>query len=136
MEQIAKEPTMRRKRPTAVLLLALLLPPALLSVSHADETAQPPLSTNANPKAPGLGDPGKLTTVSVETGRLKDGLVTISGRDSGQQIVATGQYDSGQSRDLSRICTYEVSPAGIVNVDATGLVTPIAEGETTIHVVA
>ena len=79
---------MRREHPTAALLLAALLAPAFLSVSYAADTPAP-----AKPKAPGLGDPGKLTAIAVDTGRLKDGLVTISGRDSGQQIVAAGTPD-------------------------------------------
>jgi Protein of unknown function (DUF1553)/Protein of unknown function (DUF1549)/Bacterial Ig-like domain (group 2) len=88
------------------------------------------------PKAPGLGDPGQLASIQLESGRLKDGLVTIAGRDAGQQLVVTGVYSSGQTRDLTGKATYEVSPAGIVQVDATGLITPIAEGEATVHVSA
>jgi uncharacterized protein DUF1549/uncharacterized protein DUF1553 len=99
---------------------------AFLTAAHA----------NDKPKAPGLGDPGQLTAIEIESGRLKDGLVTISGRDAGQQLVVTGVYASGQSRDLTRKATYEVSPAGIVQVDATGLIAPIAEGEATVHVSA
>ncbi|HMC10091.1 MAG TPA: DUF1549 domain-containing protein, partial [Pirellulaceae bacterium] len=87
-------------------------------------------------KAPGLGDPGQLTAIQIESGRLNDGLVTIAGRDAGQQLVVTGVYGSGQTRDWTRKATYEVSPAGIVEVDATGLISPIAEGEATVHVSA
>ena len=125
MEHLAKEPTMRTL-PAAALLLAALVPAFLLNAQD------PP----AKPKAPGLGDPGQLTAIAVETGRLKDGLVAISGRDAGQQIVVTGQYATGQTRDLTHKATYEVSPAGIVNVDVTGLITPITEGEANVHVVA
>lgn len=89
----------------------------------------------AKPKAPGLGDPGKLTAVVIDTGRAKDGMFNLAGRDAAQQLVITGQYESGQVRDLSRTAKYEVNPAGIVKVDETGYVTPIAEGEATIHVV-
>ncbi len=121
---------MRRELPASALLLAALLATPFLTAGFAADA--PP----ARPKAPGLGEPGKLTAIQVETGRAKDGLVTISGRDSGQQIVVTGQYDSGQTRDWTRKSTYEVSPAGIVSVDSTGLITPIAEGEATVHVVA
>src|SRR5262245_1435822 len=114
MEQLVKEPPMR-SRLTAAPRLAALLAAAFLS------TLATAADNPAKPKAPGLGDPGKLTAIAVETGRLKDGLVTISGRDAGQQIVVTGQFDTGQTRDLTRKSTYEVAPAGIVNVDATGL---------------
>jgi hypothetical protein len=123
---------MRLELPRAALLLAAvfasvgILP---LGSLWADDAP-------AKPVAPGLGDPGQLQSVRVETGREKDGLVTISGRDSAQQIVVSGDYSSGQTRDLTRTSTYEASPAGIVQVDSTGLVTPIAEGEATIRVVA
>src|SRR4051794_27708694 len=90
----------------------------------------------AKPKAPGLGDPGKLTGIEIETGRLADGKFILAGRDAAQQLVVTGKYDSGQVRDYSSKAKYEVTPAGIVKVDETGYVTPIAEGEATIHVVA
>ena len=83
--------------------------------------------------APGLGDPGTLETVSIETGRAVDGVVTLAGRDASQQLLISGQYSSGQTRDLTRVATYHVDPAGIVNVDATGWVTPVAEGEATIE---
>lgn len=134
MEHFAKEPTMRIPPVAAPRLAAMLATAFLITASFASTTQaeDPP----AKPKAPGLGDPGQLTAITVETGRLKDDLVTISGRDSGQQIVVTGQYATGQSRDLTRKSTYEVTPAGIVTVDATGLITPIAEGEATVHVVA
>src|SRR6478736_1442607 len=86
------------------------------------------------PKAPGLGDPGQITRIEIETGRLRNGLVTIAGRDAGQQLVVTAVYDSAQTRDWTRKATYEASPAGIVRVDETGLIDPIAEGEATVHV--
>jgi hypothetical protein len=124
-----------RSRPVAAPRLAAIVAAVVLAVlltaAQANETTSP-----TRPKAPGLGEAGKLTAIQVETGRLKDGLVTISGRDAVQQLVVTGQYDSGQTRDWTRKVTYEASPAGIVTVDGTGLVTPIAEGEATVHVAA
>jgi uncharacterized protein DUF1549/uncharacterized protein DUF1553 len=130
MEHFAKEPTMRSRLVAAPRLAAIVatafLTAGLITLKAADN----------RPKAPGLGDPGELTAIQVETGRLTDGLVAISGRDAVQQLVVTGQYNSGQSRDLTRKASYEVSPAGIVTADATGLITPIAEGEATVHVSA
>ncbi len=90
-----------------------LLP--LLTVIHAADN---------KPKAPGLGDPGRLARIEIESGRLQDGQVTIAGRDAGQQLVVTGIYDSGQTRDWTRKVTYEVAPAGIVRIDAAGLIDP------------
>src|SRR5262245_43123740 len=109
----------------AAMFVATLV--TLLTAAHAADN---------KPKAPGLGDPGQLKSIQIESGRLTDGLVEIAGRDAGQQLVVTGVYDGGQTRDWTRKATYEVSPAGIVQADANGLITPIAEGEATVHVSA
>ena len=85
------------------------------------------------PEPPGLGDPGELQSISIETGRTTDGIITIAGRDSSQQLIVIGQYSSGQVRDLSREVTYTTSPDGIAKIDSTGWTTPIAEGEATIQ---
>jgi len=114
---------MRLALPTAALLLAALCLPT------------PALRAQENtPEPPGLGDPGTLTSIEVETGRSVDGLFVISGRDAGQQLLVTGKYDSGQQRDLGRLVTYQSNPKDIVAVDETGFVTPIAEGEASIHI--
>jgi hypothetical protein len=126
MEHFAKEPTMR-PRPAAAPAFAAILAVAFLTSAYGNDT---------KPKAPGLGDPGQLTAIEVQTGRTKDGQVTISGRDAGQQLVITGRFTSGQTRDFTRKATYEATPAGVVSVDPTGLITPITEGEATVHITA
>ena len=83
---------MRHAIPAAAAFLAALLPTLLLTPTHADEKKQPP----------GLGDPGKLLEISVDTGRSAEGLFLVAGKDASQQLVVTGKYDSGQLRDLSR----------------------------------
>lgn len=90
-------------------------------------------AADAPPAPPGLGDPGQLQSIAIETGRMKDGLVTVSGRDAGQQLVVTGTYSTTQTRDLSRKVTYTVSPPEILSVDASGWLTPLKEGDATIH---
>jgi hypothetical protein len=85
---------------------------------------------------PGLGDPGQLESIEVETGRLADGEVGLAGRDSYQQLIVTGHYSSGQQRDLSRDVQYTLSESGIVEVDESGFVTPVSEGAVDIHVQA
>jgi hypothetical protein len=119
-----------RSRPAAAIVLAATF------VAASCAFAATPSAEAKKPVAPGLGDPGALITIQIETGRSQDGAVTISGRDAVQQLVVSGQFTSGQVRDLTRQAKYTVSPSGIVAVDATGLVTPLAEGEATVHVVA
>lgn len=85
-------------------------------------------------QAPGLGDPGELQRLQIITGRLQKDVFTIAGKDAGQQLVVEGHYATGQTRDLTREVTYQVSPSSIANVDSTGFVTPLAEGTATIIV--
>tara|TARA_Y100001934_G_C12382689_1_gene793443 strand:+ start:5266 stop:7767 length:2502 start_codon:yes stop_codon:yes gene_type:complete len=113
-----------RYLPTLATLLATMLIPVVSGAQDAEEKIVPP----------GLGDPGVLQSIDIVTGRDVDGVVTISGRDAGQQLIVTGRYDSGQTRDFSHSATYTTTPEGIVNVDKAGWVTPIAEGAATIHV--
>lgn len=119
---------MRIVSPAAVLFLTALAAVATSSV-FADNP--PP-----KPQAPGLGNPGKLTAVMVESGRLKDAAFVLSGRDAAQQLVVTGQFDSGQVRDLSGKVQYKSQPEGIVSIDPTGYVTPLKEGTAAIQVQA
>lgn len=102
---------------------------ALLMTSAAIAQDAPAKKT-----APGLGDPGQLKSVAIETGRLVDGRFVLAGRDAAQQLVVTGQYATGQTRDLSHTVKYALTPPGIVDVDASGYVTPVKEGEATIAV--
>lgn len=84
---------------------------------------------------PGLGEPGVLQSISLETGREADGFVVVSGRDASQQILVTAHYDSGQVRDATRDAEFKLNPAGVIAIDDTGYASPIAEGETTLTVV-
>ncbi len=92
------------------------------------------LPADDSPAPPGLGAPGKLVSISVDSGRTVDGKFILAGRDAHQQLVVTGKYDSGQVRDLTRDVIYTVQPEGIATVDASGYVSPIKEGELTLHV--
>lgn len=90
--------------------------------------------TLAAPLEPrGLGDPGTLQSLLVETGRGIGGF-TLAGRDASQQLLVTGRYSTGQMRDLTRDVSFETTPADTVHIDATGMVTPLKEGQATLHV--
>jgi hypothetical protein len=70
-------------------------------------------------------------SLTITTGHGDATHAVIAGRDGAQQLVVTWQAGT-QTLDVTRDVAYEVSPAGIVQVDASGLVTPLAEGEATI----
>jgi hypothetical protein len=80
----------------------------------------------------GLGDPGPLRELRIDSGRSADGSIRLVGRDAWHQLLVTGLYKSGPERDLTRAVRYEATPAGIVRIDATGLVTPQPEGRASI----
>jgi len=50
----------------------------------------PLLMRRPSPRPPALGDPGKLVSIALDSGRTKDGLLMLSGRDAVQQLVITG----------------------------------------------
>src|SRR5262245_2960316 len=104
-------------------LILLTLPVGVWSVAPA-----------AAPAARAKGDAEAPRSITVETGRTKEGTFTLAGRDSWQQLLVTGSYPNGRQRDLSRSVKYEIEPAGIVAIDATGLVTPLREGKATVRI--
>lgn len=86
----------------------------------------------AETKATGLGDPGQLKSLRIETGREVNGKIALVGQDARQQLAVTGEYASGQLRDLTRDVRYEVKPTGLIEISADGLVVPLADGQVTI----
>lgn len=85
----------------------------------------------------GLGDPGVLNSLRIEPEAAEGqaGLI-IRGRDARQQLVVTGEYSSGQFRDHTRSAKYTVEPAGIIEVAADGMVSPLKDGVASVKVVA
>jgi len=89
------------------------------------------------PKFPGLGDPGILQRLEIESGRAaEDGSLILTGTEGRQQLLVTGHYSTGQLRDLTHKVKYSVAPEGIVSVGRTGLVRTKSNGEATIRALA
>jgi len=57
---------------------------------------------------------------------------TLRGKDAHQQLLVTAKLSSGDLRDFTHHATYSAEPAGVVNVDANGVVTPVTDGAVTI----
>ena len=77
---------------------------------------------------PGLGDPGKLTAIRLQSLGSADGICQLVGRDARAQVCVTGEFTSGQQRDLTRGVTYSIEPSHIVHVDESGYLSPLEEG--------
>ena len=79
----------------------------------------------------GLGDPGQLQSLRIEPNIDSKGF-TIRGREARQQLFVTGTYSSGQFRDHTAGTRFTSEPAGVVSIDDSALVTPLADGVATI----
>ena len=137
MPSIRETRTMKRwNAPLAIGMLAaasvLWMLPA---TSSADDTpaAEPETAADATvPQSAGLGDPGELLELEIESGHTVDGAFKLDGQDARQQLIVTGKYATGQIRDLTATSDYSVEPEGIATVDASGFVVPLADGTATI----
>lgn len=58
--------------------------------------------------------------------------LNLHGKDARQQLLVTATLADGAVRDFTRQATYSATPAGIVNIDANGIVSPVADGAVTI----
>ena len=126
----------RWNAPLAIRMLAAALVLWMLpATSSADDTpaAEPETAADATvPQSAGLGDPGELLELEIESGHTVDGAFKLDGQDARQQLIVTGKYATGQIRDLTATSDYSVEPEGIATVDASGFVVPLADGTATI----
>lgn len=79
-----------------------------------------------------VAQPAAPQSLAIETGRAKNGTITLAGRDAMQQLVVSGKYANSQ-RDVTRDAKFTSAPAGVVQIDSTGFVTPMKEGTATIQ---
>ena len=61
-----------------------------------------------------------------------DGIVSVRSRDARVQLLVTGSHADGRLIDHSRAAAYSAQPAGIIEIDASGMVRPLQDGETTV----
>ncbi len=121
--------TSRITRIAAVIILSSL---GGLSWAPAAMAGDVKAADSKAPASPGLGDPGQLVEVQLESGRSVDDSFTLDGQDARQQLVVTGKFSTGQLHDLTSTISYEVAPDGIVAVEKSGLVIPRSDGAATI----
>ncbi len=115
---------------STVLCGAMMAAGGLLSAAlFAAELAKTDADPDAKTVIPGLGDPGELQRIEIGSGLPDDQPVLLRGSDARQQLVITGHYATGQTRDLTREVSYTVEPAGLASVASEGLLTPLDDGE-------
>ncbi len=106
------------------LWLSLALFAALVPAARGEQAP-------AKKKFPGLPEPGKLEALEIAHGR-GSAPALLRGEDDRLQLVVTGRHASGQLRDWTGKVQYQVQPQGVVQVDPTGLVIPLGNGQATI----
>lgn len=91
------------------------------------------------PAAPTELDLGSIQSLTIGTahGRVEGGggKLTLNGADARLQLIVTAEFAGEKAavqRDYSRNVTYTAQPAGVVEVTAAGLVTPIKTGKVTV----
>jgi len=120
-------------RPVLMLAGCLLAP---LAVAHADEVAPSdvaaPVAAQEAPASPA----GEANLPLVANLRIDNGdqcaATVLNGGDARLQLVVTAQSSVGETRDATRRVHYQSEPAGLVDIDDTGLVTPLGNGVVTI----
>ncbi len=83
--------------------------------------------------SPALGDVDTVLSALTVGPDLGSGAITMRGRNARQQLFVTGVYPSGRMRDFTHTVTYRAVPDDVVMVDASGLVTPLRDGATTVR---
>lgn len=72
-----------------------------------------------------------IKSLRVEPNPSEKGVL-MRGKDARQQFFVTGELENGRLKDLTRNVKYSAAPEGILSVDATGMTTPLADGEAVI----
>src|SRR5207244_4797212 len=62
--------------------------------------------------------------------------ITLDGQRDSQRLGVLGRYADGRLKDLSREAKYTSASPNVARVDAAGIVQPVSDGETVIHVIA
>jgi hypothetical protein len=117
---------LRRRIVFALLFAVAGIAVPVAAHANAPASAQPSVPVS---KTENLGPLTSLTIASAGDGQK---AAPLRGQDAQAQLAVTGTYAAGVERDLTRTVKFASSPAGIVNVDATGLVTPMGDGSATV----
>jgi len=95
------------------------------------EAAQAASRHPAKPNAILLQRTSKPSSVEVLPAK-----VVLSGKWASQQLLVSGKYKDGSSSDLTSSAQFKSDNNRIATVDRTGVIRPVADGETTITVTA
>lgn len=97
--------------------------PAAVQFKTVGAKLTAPLQANARPTSK-----SNVASLAIQCSGTNASGFVLDGCDSHQQLIVTGTMADGRLSDLTRQVHYAAAPAGIVRIDATGLVWPLADG--------
>ncbi len=81
---------------------------------------------------PTASQPAPALRLEIESAPAEGKPLVLRGADARDQLVVTAVLADGTRQDVTALATYRGQTEGIVAIDPSGLVTPLADGETTI----
>ncbi len=116
---------------------AVLIGVVIAAAPARAQQPSPPTSTEPSLTESSTDGPAELFgALRFETGQEETGGIALRGADDRHQLMVTGVSADGRQIDSTRQLRFDVVPGGIVQVDATGLVTPQSNGTAVIHAYA
>ena len=102
-------------------------------VTLADPSpADPSLAEASSPRA--TSNAQELRTLRVDRLDFEPAdYASLVGADARRQLVLTARGGDGRTLDVTHLVKFHSEPAGVVDIDATGLVTPLADGSAVVH---
>lgn len=129
---------MAHRGPGSWLILAamgvILLGAGPLATVEGGEKDATPASTSGAAASLDV-PPSPQEVVALEIGGSEINAPSYSalrGPDARRQLVVSARGQSGALRDATQEAVFAASPAGIVRIDSTGLVTPLSDGKVTV----
>ena len=80
---------------------------------------------------PSLAAELQLQAIEIES-ITADGQAVLSGPDSSWQILVTGRTADGDTVDVTHQAAFTVDPQGVVSVDRSGVMIPLADGKASV----
>src|SRR5690242_11601907 len=103
---------------TVLVCLGAITPPP---ARGADEPASLSASASTDNR------PVSMVLHARTDGRTNE-ILMLRGADARQQLLASATFANGDLRDVTRDVTLTATPAGVVTISKTGLITPHADG--------
>lgn len=106
--------------------------PAAVETPSEPDLAEPP-QAESEPDAAAEITPAFLPPLEQVEQLMIDaaspGPLQLVGSEARKQLIVTGAFPAGKFADLTRSVQYHVVPVGIVEIDHTGMATPLADGK-------